>query len=98
MTISLAMIYQQVSLIIILLTAVSFSYKYPNSIEDNNETNEDEEPTFGKDDKGNVVIEIPRRYWQGKNYRSLKIHLSKEVLRNLTQDLHFCEWCISAFS
>ena len=41
-------------------------------------------PTFGSDDEGNAVIEIPRKYWHGKNYHSLKIHLSKKVLQNLT--------------
>ena len=44
----------------------------------------DEKPSFGSDDEGNAVIEIPRKYWHGKNYHSLKIHLSKKVLQNLT--------------
>ena len=45
---------------------------------------QDEKPSFGLDDEGNAVIEIPRKYWHGKNYHSLKIHLSKKVLQNLT--------------
>ena len=54
------------------------SYNYPKK------NNHEKKPSFGLDDEGNAVIEIPRKYWQGKNYHSLKIHLSKKVLQNLT--------------
>lgn len=42
------------------------------------------EPLFTSDSEGNAIIEIPRHFWEGKNYQSLKIHLSKKVLQNLT--------------
>ena len=54
------------------------SYNYPKK------NIYEKKPSFGLDDEGNAVIEIPRKYWQGKNYHSLKIHLSKKVLQNLT--------------
>ena len=44
----------------------------------------EQKPSFKREGNGNAIIEIPRRYWQGKDYQSLKIHLSKKVLKNLT--------------
>ena len=41
-------------------------------------------PTFEKDQDGNAIIDIPQKYWKNKTYGSLKIHLSREVLQNLT--------------
>ena len=41
-------------------------------------------PTFEKDQDGSAIIDLPQEYWKNKTYRSLKIHLSKEVLQNLT--------------
>ena len=41
-------------------------------------------PTFEKDQDGNAIIDIPQKYWKNKTYGSLKIHLSKLVLHNLT--------------
>ena len=45
-------------------------------------------PTFEKDGEGNAIIDIPQKYWKNKSYGSLKIHLSHEVLQNLTNDFH----------
>ena len=59
-------------------TSAYSSYNYPKK------NYQDKKPSFGLDDEGNAVIEIPRKYWHGKNYHSLKIHLSKKVLQNLT--------------
>lgn len=44
-----------------------------------------EKPKYSRDEMGNAVIEIPSRFWQGKDFQTLKIHLSKEVLMNLTK-------------
>ena len=41
-------------------------------------------PTFEKDQDGSAIIDLPQKYWKNKTYGSLKIHLSKEVLQNLT--------------
>ena len=48
-----------------------------------------EKPTFIKDDNGSVVILVPQSYWKGKDYEKLKIHLSENVLRNLTSDMSY---------
>ena len=49
-------------------------------------------PTFEKDGDGNAIIDIPQKYWKNKSYGSLKIHLSHEVLQNLTNDFHHEEY------
>ena len=52
-------------------------------------------PTFEKDQDGNAIIDIPQKYWKNKTYGSLKIHLSKEVLQNLTGKIllvHICPY------
>ena len=56
----------------------------------------EKKPSFRREKNGNAIIEIPRQYWQGKDYQSLKIHLSKKVLKNLTygtdlQHDYYCE-------
>ena len=52
------------------------------------------EPKTYKDGKGNAVLEIPRRFWEGKDLPSLKIHLSQQILKNLSggeEENHDCE-------
>jgi hypothetical protein len=52
------------------------------------------EPKTYKDEKGNAVLEIPRRFWEGKDLPSLKVHLSQQILKNLSggeEENHDCE-------
>jgi hypothetical protein len=48
--------------------------------------------SFSKDNLGNTVIEIPKKLWQGKDFGSLKIHLSQDILNNLTLHQDDCEY------
>ena len=48
-----------------------------------NASSTEEAPSFKQENNQSAVIEIPSRLWQGKNYTSLKIHLSKKVILDL---------------
>ena len=79
-----------------LFLSIILPHSLANDSQEYSKKKHEQNPTFESDDEGNAVIEIPRKYWHGKNYHSLKIHLSKKVLQNLThgfwhEDEYYCK-------
>lgn len=69
---------------LLLLKKTSLSKYVPSETPYDKSKEEEIGPSFSKDSAGNAIIEIPQSFWKGKDYQSLKIHLSKKVLLNLT--------------